>query len=159
MLSFPEVNELTDDVRRVFEEFDRLHRPGCRVPSSVYTPALDVLQSDTQFEVVVDLPGVSPDDVRVLFKQGAVIVVGEKLEADPCAPNTTAFHLVERSFGRFARVVRLPEAVDAASAQAVFTAGELRIAVPRIPERRGREIAVPIRVASRADDDPPSGRG
>lgn len=154
MLSFPEVNELSEDVRRVFEEFDRLHRSGCRVPSSVYTPALDVLESDSRFEIVMDLPGVATEDVRVLFKHGAVIVVGEKLDRDPCSEDTTAFHLVERAFGRFARVVRLPGAIDASQARAVFAAGELRIAVPRIPERRGREIAIPISTAATPDAGP-----
>lgn len=154
MLSFPEVNELSDDVRRVFEEFDRLHRAGCRVPSSVYTPALDVLESDSQFEIVVDLPGVANDDVRVLFKHGAVIVVGEKLDPDPCGADTTAFHLVERAFGRFARVVRLPGAIDASLGRAVFASGELRISIPRIAERRGREIAIPISTGTASDSGP-----
>jgi HSP20 family protein len=60
------------------------------------------------------------------------------------APEAASFHLVERGFGRFARGVRLPGACDAARARAALRAGELSLSVPRIAERRGRQIMVPI---------------
>jgi HSP20 family protein len=143
MLSFPEVNELSDEVRRVFEEFDR--RQGtCRGVSSLYTPALDVVETEGGFDVYVDLPGVPVDGVRILFKNGSLVIAGEKLASEPCGPDGSAFHLVERGFGRFARVVRLSTAIDAARARATLRAGELRVSVPRVEERRGREIVVPI---------------
>jgi HSP20 family protein len=144
MLSFPDVNELTDDVRRVFEEFDRRHGPSCHGVSSVYAPALDVVETVESIEVSVDLPGVPADAVRVFFKDGTLAIVGEKLASEPCGPEGSAFHLLERGFGRFARVIRLNVAVDAARALASLEAGELRVTVPRIPERRGREITVSV---------------
>jgi HSP20 family protein len=144
MLSFPEVNELSEEVRRVFEEFDRLHGPDCRTASSLYAPALDVLESDEAVEVYVDVPGVAPDAIRLLFKSGSLVIVGEKLATEPFGPDGSAFHLVERGFGRFARVIRLSGAVDASRARAVLQDGELHITVPRLDERRGREILIPI---------------
>jgi HSP20 family molecular chaperone IbpA len=52
--------------------------------------------------------------------------------------------LVERGFGRFARAVRLEGAFDGGRITATIRAGELRIVVPKIAERRGREFLVPI---------------
>lgn len=135
---------LTEDIRRVFEEFDRRHGPNCPRTPSVYAPALDVVETDSHLEVLVDVPGVAPEGLRVLFKDDNLVIVGEKLAVEPCGPNGSAFHLVERGFGRFARVVRLSGAVDAARAEAALAGGELRISVPRIEERRGREIVVTI---------------
>jgi HSP20 family protein len=143
MLSFPEVHELSDEVRRVFDEFDRLHGPSCHSVSTLYAPALDVVETALAIEIYVDVPGVPPDAIRVFFKEGNLVVVGEKLPGDCGAPGS-AFHLVERGFGRFARVVRLNTSVDAARATAVLDAGELCISVPRVEERRGREIHVRI---------------
>jgi HSP20 family protein len=137
-------DDVSDDVRRVFEEFDRRHGENCPRTPSVYAPPLDVIETPSHLEVHVDVPGVPPDALRVFFKSGNLVVVGEKLAAEPCGPNGSAFHLVERGFGRFARVVRLSAAVDAANAEAVLQAGELRVVVPRIDERRGREIVIPI---------------
>lgn len=144
MLSFPEVNELSEEVRRVFEELDRLRGLDRRSVSSLYTPALDVLETGDTIEVVVDLPGVAAASIRVFLKHGNLVIAGEKLATEPVGPEGSAFHLVERGFGRFARVVRLNTAIDARRARAVLAAGELRVTVPRIDERRGREIVVPI---------------
>jgi HSP20 family molecular chaperone IbpA len=50
----------------------------------------------------------------------------------------SSFHLVERGYGRFARVIHLNRPCDPSSARATFIDGELRIAVPKIADRRGR---------------------
>jgi HSP20 family protein len=146
MLSFPEVNELSDDVRRVFEELERLHGHSHvgRCPSGIHTPPVDVLETPETVEVLVDLPGVSPGEMRVLFKHSSLVVAGEKIGTEPCGPEGAAFHLVERGFGRFARVIRLNVAINASAARAVMANGELRISIPRLEERRGREIHVPV---------------
>jgi HSP20 family protein len=144
MLSFPEVNELSEDVRKVFEELDRLHGQVLRAPGHVHTPPLDVVETAEGVEVVVDLPGVPIEAVRVLFKHGTLVIAGEKVPREGCPPEHTAFHLVERGFGRFARVIRLSMAVDAARSRASLAAGELHVSIPRVPERRGREIVIPI---------------
>jgi HSP20 family protein len=98
----------------------------------------------------MDLPGVPEDAVRVIVKRGTVLIVGEKTPTF-CPAGDATFHLVERGFGRFARAVRLPTAVDASRATATLRHGELRIVLPRIEDRRGREIQVPIQLAEPGD--------
>jgi HSP20 family molecular chaperone IbpA len=61
-----------------------------------------------------------------------------------CSHGNAAFHLAERTFGRFARAVRISGAVDAGRARATLQTGELRVVIPRIDERRGQEIRIPI---------------
>lgn len=149
MLSFPDVQELSDDVRRVFEEFDRRHDPCGQRVASLYNPPLDVVETASSVEVYVDVPGVGADALRVFFKAGSLIIVGEKFADDACAGNGSAFHLVERSFGRFARVIRLSAALDVAHARVHLDSGELRISVPRLEERRGHEIVLPVHELTR----------
>ena len=144
MLSFPELNELSDDVRRIFEELDRAHPSDRGVAAGIYTPLLDVVDTGASIEVFVDVPGVAPDAIRVHVKNGSLIIVGEKLPAETDSRDPASFHLIERGFGRFARVIRLAVAVDAGKACATLSAGQLRISVPRIGERRGREIVVTV---------------
>jgi HSP20 family protein len=116
-------------------------------PSAIGTgecsPPMDVLETTAGVEIVVDLPGVSAESLRILFSQGTVIVAGRKLPGG-CAHQEAAFHLAERSFGRFARAVRLAGAFDAGHGSATLEAGELRIVLPRIEERRGRDIQIRI---------------
>jgi HSP20 family protein len=144
MLLSAEVRELSVEVSRIFEELDRAF-PGRRhLAPGTCSPLLDVLETDAAVEIVMDLPGVEPDSVRVLIKSGVVLIAGEKVPFDPSNRADATFHLVERGFGRFARAVRLAEAVDARRANARLRSGELRVAVPKIVERRGEEIAVPV---------------
>jgi HSP20 family protein len=144
MFSFPELNELSDDVQRIFRELDERCGSPCRPVNSVYAPALDVVELADAVVVYVDLPGVVAASLRVLFKDSNLLIAGEKGPNEPCARDGSAFHLVERGFGRFARIVRLQTAVDTSRASAVLAAGELRVSVPRIAERRGREVPVTI---------------
>jgi HSP20 family protein len=108
-----------------------------------FTPAVDVLETEAALEVVVDLPGVTKDSIQIVFSRNVLIVAGEKLP--PAREHAdAAFHLAERGFGRFARAMRLDGAYDAGRAKAALANGELRVTVPRIDERRGREIRIPI---------------
>ncbi len=107
-------------------------------------PEVDVVETPGAFEISVDLPGVGIDAVRVCFKRGAFIIAGQKMP--PLAPHlaTATFHRIERGFGRFARAIRLPGAIDASRARATLRAGELRLVIPKIQDRREREISIPI---------------
>ena len=133
--------ELAEDARRLLAELDA-QIPGAAAASGECRPPLDVLETAEAVEVVVDVPGMPADALRVAIHGNAVLIVGAKLGLT-VAP-TTRFHLAERAYGRFARVVRLAGAVDSRRARAAVTAGQLRIIVPRIEDQRGRAIDVPV---------------
>jgi HSP20 family protein len=107
-----------------------------------YHPPLDVLETSSTIEIVADLPGVAPDAVRVMFNGNAVVITGDKRPAG--CRHADAFHLAERTFGRFACAVRVDGAVDASKARAIIRAGELHIALPRIAERRRRDLPIAV---------------
>ena len=138
-----EVGELTEEVRRLFEELEPRLGGGRRAPAGECIPAIDVLETDEAIDVIVDLPGVSAASVRLIVKGGILVIAGEKAP-DHGDRGQSNFHLVERGFGRFARAVRLSGAFDAARARAVLKAGELRLTIPKIDERRGQQIQIPI---------------
>jgi HSP20 family protein len=137
---YPDITDFASEIRRAFEELDR--QLGSR-SAGEYVPPVDVFDTDEGLTIVLDLPGVPASSVRALIKEGVVIVIGDKPSA-ACGCEGTQFHVAERSFGRFARGVRLHGSFDAARARASLKAGELRIVVPRMEERRGREIVIPI---------------
>lgn len=118
-------------------------------------PLLDVFETDRTIEVVLDVPGVTIEGLRILVKSGIVLVVGEKERPDMSGRAPASFHLVERDFGRFARAVRVHAAIDGANVRARLKEGELRIVLPKIQERRGREILVTIETDT-ATSSPPA---
>lgn len=132
--------EFREDVRRMFQELDRT--VGDDALTGECVPALDVLETDGAVEVAMDLPGVNPAAVRIAAKGQTILVVG--LKAPRRTRSESTFHLVERGYGRFARAIRLSSPCDTNRARAVITNGELRITIPRLQERRGRTIRIPI---------------
>ena len=105
-------------------------------------PPLDVLETTDSVEVVVDVPGIAVESLRVAVRRSTVLVVGAKM-----APGHAAgarFHLAERAYGHFARAIHVMGAIDPSRATAVVSAGQLRVIVPRIAERRGQVIKVPV---------------
>lgn len=139
-----DLGHLAEDIRRLFDDLDRSVRGISGYPSSECTPALDAFETDRALEVRMDVPGVSPDSLRVMFKHGVLLIAGAKAPASGAPPGSATFHLVEREFGRFARAVRLSGAVDVARARARLVSGELRIVVPKLSERRGQELRIPV---------------
>ena len=141
--------DLADDIRELFDDLSRALDRTQRAYSGECHPALDVRETDTTIEVVVDVAGVPAAALRVVFRAGVLLIVGEK--APDAASGDQTFHLVERAFGRFARAIRLNGAFDLEHAQASLGDGEVTIVLPKLEERRGRTHRIPITAA------PPSG--
>ena len=139
-----EASDLAEDARRLLAELDR-EVPGVASLNSECRPALDVFETQNGVEVVVDVPGVNPDSLRVAIRRDTLLVVGAK--AAPTGAAAQRYHLAERSYGRFARAVRLSGAIDSRHAKAKAANGELRIALPHLEERRGTILMVPIETA------------
>ena len=140
---YPDLSDFAVEIRRAFEELDR--QMGSR-SAGEYVPPIDVFDAPEGLTIIVDLPGVPAGSVRALIKSGVLIVIGEKPCA-PCGNEGAQFHVAERSFGRFARGVRLHGSFDGAGSRATLAGGELRIVIPRLEERRGSEIVIPIDVS------------
>ena len=82
----------------------------------------------------------------IVVAQNTVLVTGDKRPPACEHCGEAAFHVAERVFGRFTRAVKLSGAFDVAAAGARLRDGELRVRLPRIDERRGREHRIPVRI-------------
>jgi HSP20 family protein len=142
---FLERRDMGDDVRRLYDLVGEESSGGA---AGECNPPVDVIETPTTIEILMDIPGVAADSIQMVLSRGTLVIGGRK-RPPGCEQREAAFHLVERSFGRFARAVRLSGAFDAGRAHATLSAGELRVVLPRIDERRGKEIRIPIRNSER----------
>jgi HSP20 family protein len=131
---YVERRELPDDLRRLLEAGDA---------AAEYTPPIDVLETETSIQILLDLPGVPAAQIDVTLSRNVLLISGDKIPA-ACDHADAAFHVAERAFGRFARAIGLDGAFDAGKAVATLTNGELRIVLPRVQERRGARIRIPV---------------
>jgi len=143
MADFPvsaEFRELDEDLRRVFAELASGHGEGPY--SRAFQPPIDIVETNSAVEVVVDVSGVAPEALRVVFRGNLLLVAGAKSPVRTSPAST--FHLVEREFGRFARAVRLSGAFDLTETRATLASGELTVRLPKRPDRRGHAHPIPV---------------
>jgi HSP20 family protein len=132
---YVERRELPDDLQQLLDQ---------NVAAAECTPPLDIIETSAALEVLLDLPGVSASEIDIVFARNVLLVTGHKQPA-LYEHTDAAFHVAERAFGRFGRAIKLEGAFDTARASATLAGGELRIALPRQIERRGRLTRIPIR--------------
>jgi HSP20 family protein len=130
--------DLLRDLRSVEDEFDRL--AGQAFSRDAWVPPLDVRESEDRFEVTMDLPGLKPEDVSVTFEDGTLSISGKRQFATEDRGDT--WHRIERSFGTFARSVRLPQTADTEKIEATFDNGVLVVTVPKTEQAKPRTIEV-----------------
>jgi HSP20 family protein len=130
--------DLFRDLRTVEEEFDRL--AGRAFSRDAWVPPLDVRESTDRFEVTLDLPGLEPSEVQVTFEDGMLTVTGKRQFESEESGDT--WHRIERSFGTFARSVRLPQTADTEKIEATFDKGVLTVSVPKTEQAKPRTIEV-----------------
>lgn len=135
-----DTQELAEDARQLLAEIDR-DVPGAAQITADCRPPVDVYETASGIEVLVDVPGVPAESLRIVVRRSTLLIVGAKLAASSPAAR---FHLAERSYGRFARAVRLTGAFDGTRSRALTRAGQLRITLPRLDERRGRVLRIPV---------------
>lgn len=133
--------ELAEDARQLLADIERTV-PGAAALTAECRPSIDIFETPTAIEVIVDLPGVAPEAIRLALRRQTLLLVGAKTAAP--ADRQSRFHVAERGYGRFARAIRLPAAFDAARAEAVTARGQLRVILPRVDDRRGQVIHVPV---------------
>ncbi len=127
------------EVRSAEGELDRML--GQAIARNAWVPPLDVRETEDNFVVTIDLPGMEPGQVEVTFEDGLLAIRGQRefIEEVNDAAN---YHRIERSYGSFARSVRLPRTADAEKIGASFDKGVLTVEVPKRDEAKPRTIEV-----------------
>jgi HSP20 family protein len=119
---------LRREVELVFEEFS----PGfstCAAPATELTPKMDAGESDKEFELTFELPGLEEKDVEINVTDNVLTVRGEK-KAEKEQKEKDC-RVTERSYGSFTRSVELPEGTDSDAIKATITKGVLNVTVPK----------------------------
>ena len=115
---------------------------GAPNPLRRWTPAIDVVEAETDYVLRADLPGISEDEVSIELEDNVLTVSGErKAEHEE---RTGGYYRIERSSGSFRRSLRLPEGVDPEAVKATFEHGVLEVRVPKPEQRKPRKVAITV---------------
>jgi HSP20 family protein len=107
-----------------------------------WVPSLDVSETKTDIIVKAEVPGMDPKDIDISLSNEVLTIKGErKQEREEKDEN---YHFVERSFGSFARSVRLPNEVKGEKISASYRDGILKVVLPKSEEAKKKEIKIKV---------------
>jgi len=143
---------MADPFASMRPEFDRLFEQ-MRAPWGVdltsgmgadIAPSLEIRSADDHVEVTAELPGVDEKDVEIELHDDLLTLKGEKKTEREEKDEKTGRVFSERSYGSFARTVRLPYAPDPDKVKAAFDKGVLKITAPKPAELapKSKRIAI-----------------
>lgn len=101
---------------------------------------VEVSEHGDRLEVRLEVPGLEPDDFDLYVHQGNLVVIGDKHVERSLSEGR--YHIMERAYGRFERIVPLPREVDESGAQARYRRGVLRVTLPLTRRSASRRIDV-----------------
>lgn len=107
-----------------------------------WSPTADISETDKEFIVRAELPGVPRDDVKVSVEDGVLTLSGERRHEKE--DKTERYHRIERFQGCFARSFSLPESADSGAISAESKDGTLVVHIPKTAKARPKSIDVKV---------------
>lgn len=104
-----------------------------------WAPPVDLYETSDRYEVVVEVPGLSRDQIQIHVQDGMLTIEGERPSPDVSCEQ---YHRIERGHGRFSRSFQLHEPIEATAINADLRDGVLTISVPKTPQPETRRIPV-----------------
>lgn len=155
-------SEMSDPFLRLHQEMDRLFEDAFRAfswpspslwrsdgtqpllpaPEKV-KPRVDVSGDAEQYQIELDLPGMTEDDVDIELDGNRLTIRAER--TDERESKGHQFYRVERAIGRLERTLTVPDDVSLDDIQADMKHGVLTLSLPRMPQPEGRVKRIAIR--------------
>ena len=110
--------------------------------SAAWSPVVDIEETDKNYMIHAELPGLDKDKVKVSVEDGVLMLSGERNLERKVEGKT--FHRVERSHGTFSRSFTLPEDADSEKVNANYKDGLLEIRVAKCEEALPKSIEVRV---------------
>ena len=126
------------EMMNFFDDVDQMisqaffHPLGTEHESGSFSPFMNVNESDLEYTVSMDLPGVDKKDVEVNMSEGVVTVIGERKNSQQGKENSCIWQ--ENSHGTFKRSFELKNSVEEDKIKARFKNGVLTLIIPKAEE-------------------------
>lgn len=139
-----DLSSIQDKMNQLFEDtFSRTQGREQALAKGMWTPAVDIYETDESVIVKAELPGLEKNQIGVEVKDGLLTLHGErKLEKEVKEEN---YHRIERTYGTFHRSFSLPSSVDQEKIGAKFKDGVLEITLPKREQAKPKQIKVDVK--------------
>lgn len=130
-----EMDRIFDEIvpfswRRDFDEFN----------GGLWAPATDLKETEDEYRITVDLPGIKKDEVKITFKDNRLTISGERYKEEEEKEEDFLRH--ERYTGKFVRSFTLPAGVKEDKIKARFKDGVLSVTVPKSEAKKPKVVEI-----------------
>jgi len=108
-------------------------------PGVVFTPSVDIFETDRELTLLADLPGVTAENLTIDLRENTLTLTGE---VDPFEKANEQDILIEYEIGKYYRQFSLSNVIDQSKINANLTDGVLRLTLPKVEEAKPRKIEV-----------------
>jgi len=138
---FRDLLTLQDRMDRLFEESLSRNRVFEQsLTSGLWSPAVDIYETEKEIILKAELPGLKKEDVSIEVTGNSLTLSGERsFEKDVREEN---YHRIERSYGSFSRTFSLSSTVDQDNVAAKFIDGILEIHIPKAEKSTAKVIEI-----------------
>lgn len=108
-------------------------------PGIVFTPAVDIFETDTEITLLADIPGVKAKNLNIDLRDDTLTFTGA---IEPFEGSDEEDILVEYEVGTYYRQFTLSEVIDQGKIDAQLKDGVLRLHLPKVEKAAPRQITV-----------------
>ncbi|MFQ5701610.1 MAG: Hsp20/alpha crystallin family protein [Acidobacteriota bacterium] len=143
-----EIARIQSEMNKLFNVLLELRDESSEGGVDAWIPSVDVCEDERGLILRAEVPGVPSGSLKVTAVSGALVISGERARNRP--PENVKFHCMERTYGKFRRVIPLGLPINSRGATAHLHDGVLEVCFPKVPNRRGEEVVIPVKVTEDA---------
>jgi len=107
-----------------------------------WIPSMDLVETQEEFVLKADLPGMSESDVDIEFENDVLTIAGErKTEHEE---RHEGYYRLERATGSFSRALSLPDGIEPEAVAASFDNGVLTVRIPKPAQAKPRKVKIGV---------------
>ena len=141
--NFRELESMSNRLNRILNEGHLSTRqPDETVDVADWMPVVDILETNDNFLIQVELPGVEKSAVKLSIEKGVLLISGQRPQGT--LSEGMRYHRTERPYGRFERAFRVPDTVDEQKLEADLKNGVLTVRLPKVEKAKPKSIQIAV---------------
>ena len=109
---------------------------------AAFTPVLNLWEDPQHYFVSTELPGLKQEEIDVSLQGNDLVISGERKTEKEEKDDKKTWHRRETRYGKFYRMVSLPQDIDASRISAEMKEGVLKVVLPKAERSRPSKIAI-----------------
>jgi len=116
--------------------------PGSSLEAADVSMGLDIAETDKEYVVKAELPGVKKNDIKVTFQEGILNIAAERKCEEVKEDERTQRHYSDFAYGKVSRSLRVPDAAEKDQVDAHLEDGVLTVKIAKGEHSKPKEIEV-----------------